>query len=1103
MAPAASSQTLTTGEITGSVLDPAGRLVIGANVQLKSTDTGESRAVLSGASGVYRFALVQPGTYEISGSTEALKSNTGRVTAAVAQVGVLDLHLAPEEVRSVVVVTDAATLLNKDNANSVYALSTRQLEFLPLAGEDLVGVAYTAPGVVVSSHNNGGAYGSFSSLGRGSVSNLITVNGTDEMDPYLNVNNAGTSGMLLGANEVREASVIQSAMEGQYGRQAGAQVTYVTKSGTNSYHGNLVYGYNGSRLNANDFFANASGIARPHAVANQYASSLGGRIVKDRLFFFADTEGLRFALPAALSPVATPSPALQSFALSTVQPSQVVLYQRMFDLYNSAPGHEHAVPVTTGNGPLQDSSGKLGCGRFTGTPTGAGGVFGTDVPCVQTWLIHTPSELSEWLFSTRLDYNIGKNQRIFVRFKTDQGSWPAYTSPISPAFDGVLTRPDYEGQVNHTFVITPHLVNSFIGSFTYNNNVYADADPAAALRAFPFRMNIRSDGGTNSTQISSMGAQPFYPQGRRASQYQIIEDVSFHSGRHTLKGGLNYRYNPETDLEFANFLNGVFNFYRVDEFVRGAISGANPSFFTQNFASSPVQHLRLYSLGAYFQEEWAVTPDLRMTAAIRMERAGNPSCTNHCFAGLIRPFPDLNQAASVPYNQSIRTGLSRAFYGVEPVVAQPRFSLAYSPAWSRGTVIRVGVGILSDQYPAFIANALGGNAPNVFNATVYTGLMNTGGPGSAPAIAAASATQFASQFASGATLTQLQQAVAPASFSAPGYYAMPSTVKMPKYLEWSLEIQHQLGSSSVMSVRYTGNHGYDIFLPNQNANASADPAFFPHGFAGLPASPPDPRFAAVWQGMENGYSNYGAFIAELRHALGHGIEGHVSYTWSHALDTLSNGGLLNFNYDSVRSDLRLLAYSNADYDVRHNVAGDLIWELPLRLKDRLLNAILGRWSLAAKLSAHTGAPFSVANLGLRGVSAPGLSVLADVVDPEIHRTCGRSAVTTPCFSAGEFAPAATQADLGNLPRNSFRGAGYFNFDAAVFKAFAVRERMRLTIGASAYNALNHPNFLDPNFAMPSPGLGLITGTALNPSGPYGSFGGPSGRALVVNGRFSF
>lgn len=1098
------SQTVTTGEITGTVMDPSGKAVSAATVQLKSADTGESRAIQSNASGVYRFVFVKPGAYEISGSSEGLKSDAGNLVAAVGQVQLLDLHLKLDEPKSVVLVTDGAPLLNTDNANLVYTLSARQLDLLPLPGGDLVAVAYSAPGVVI---NNRYGIGNFVLNGVGSVSNLFTVNGIDDMDAYLNVNNSGTTGLLLGANEIQEASVIQNAFEGQYGRQAGAQVNYVTKSGTNVFHGNMAYSYNGTLLNANDFFANATGTPRPLAIANQYAASLGGPVVRNKLFFFADTEGLWFALPTPNHVAAVPSPALQSYALGRIQPSQVPFYQKMFDLYDRAPGHERAVTVTNGSGPLQDSTGKLGCGKLAGTPTGTGGTFGADVSCALAWDTNASRLTSEWLLSTRVDYDLSANQRVFFRFKTDHGYLPSGHSDISPLFDVISHQPDYEGQVNDTLVVTPRFVNNIIGSVTYNDYLFAVPDLTAAIQAFPVRIQF-NDAVGNGFRMAQVGPPANFPNGRRATQFQMIDDVSYNTGSHSFRAGMNYRYTRETDFGYAGFVSvGKFTLSRLDEFAAGALTGKSSSVFSQNFTTNPVFHLRLYNLGLYIQDQWSLTPHLKLTATIRFDRTGNPYCLNHCFSRFISPFPELTKGLPVPYNNSIETSVGHAFYNIEPVIPQPRVTVAYSPSWSLNTVFRGGIGLFSDLYPAFFASRLGGNPPNVFAPSIRTGLIDADGTGSAPAIAAASANAFSAGFAAGATLAQLQQAVAPAPFGPPQYDSMPGTLRSPKSLQWSLEVQRQFGASNVLSMRYMGNHGYDIFTTNPNVNANADPAFYPNGFVGLPTANPDPRFSVVRQLANSGYANYSGFLVNFRRAFSHGFQGQITYVWSHAVDTVSNGGLAGFSYDSIGgqinpASLRSLNYSNADYDVRHNLTADLIWEAP-HFNSALMDAILGRWSIGTKLSVHTGTPFSVTNSFAHPSGSFGGPVLSDVLDPNVRRVCGHSAIDSPCFNASQFAPAETQADFGNLPRNSFRGPGYFNIDSSLYKTVIRRERMRLVLGASAYNLLNHPNFADPNSDLGSSGLGLIGFTGVNPSSPYGYYGGPSGRAVVVSGKLAF
>lgn len=199
-------------------------------------------------------------------------------------------------------VTSRTEAINTENANLSTTFSSQQVADLPAAGGDLTTVAYAVPGVVMTT---GGGYGNFTSNGLPGTSNLFTINDTDYNDPYLNLNNSGASNNLLGQNEIQEAAVVQNAYSVQYGRQAGAQVNYTTKSGTNELHGNLLWNWNGTALNANSFFNNRDGLPRPAAISNQWGASIGGRA----------TSGV----------VSFPSPQLQQYILSTITPAQAPL----------------------------------------------------------------------------------------------------------------------------------------------------------------------------------------------------------------------------------------------------------------------------------------------------------------------------------------------------------------------------------------------------------------------------------------------------------------------------------------------------------------------------------------------------------------------------------------------------------------------------------------------------------------------------------------------------------------------------------------------------------------------------------------------------------
>ncbi len=257
------------------------------------------------------------------------------------------------------------------------------------------------------------------------------------MDPYLNLNNSGASNLTLGQNEIQEVSVVQNGYSAQYGRQAGAQVNFITKSGSNAFHGNMLYNYNGSFMNANDFFNNETGTPRGRAISNQYGALLSGPIMKNKLFFLVDTEGLRYVLPSS-GVVSLPSAALQSYVLSHVSAAQQSRsIRRLSRCITQLPVPIARVPVGNGDGQLDDSNGALGCGGLAGTPTGVGnGVFGTNVSCANAFGTNLTNQNSEWLFTSRVDYNINDKNKLFARFKTDHGcSRPTRTSSIRSSTD--------------------------------------------------------------------------------------------------------------------------------------------------------------------------------------------------------------------------------------------------------------------------------------------------------------------------------------------------------------------------------------------------------------------------------------------------------------------------------------------------------------------------------------------------------------------------------------------------------------------------------------------------------------------------------------------
>lgn len=1123
------AQTLTSATVVGTVRDASGAVIPSATVQIRQPETDAVSTTTSESTGQYRFPFLKPGDYEITAKVAGLSAATVRIHLLVGQEQSVDVKLGVQAVQQTVEVESSSGLLQTENGNSLSDYNLHYVENTPVNGGDITNVAFSTPGVRV---NVGGGNNNFNVNGLPFSSVLFTYNGADIVEPYGNNNKSGSSNNTLGQNDVAEASVITNAYSAQYGRMAGAQVNYISKSGTNQFHGNLAENYNGDILNANDYFSNATGTPRGRAVANQYAGSVGGPILKDRLSFFFNYEGLRYALPTN-QVVSIPSPALQAYVLANVPASSLGYYKQLFSLYNNAPGLSRAVAVTNGSGQLQDGTGNQGCGKnngLSGSPVvGSGGTtFGGagGVSCAVAFVSTASSVNTEYLTSLRVDYNINTNQKLYFRVSRDAGVQASGTSPINPLFSGISPQPWVIPQLNYTYVITPRIVNNFILNGNYYSAIfYGSSNFAAAQKLLPLSFTNSAgtgftDGGAGNAGFQNIG--PAAPEGRRGQQLGIIDDVSWEHGRHTIQFGVNNRNNRITSTaNQTGTIIGDYNFGSVSDFAHGNIADSNNyNSFTQSFPLIPTVHLRVDSLGFYGQDEWKVLKNLNLTYGARFEYQGNPWCKENCYSRTNTEFlaNGYQTGLTVPYNATLQTGIQKDFKAFEGVIVEPRAAAAWSPLGEGKTVLRGGVGLFANTIPANIAANVYGNPPNKFAPKVTNGIVGLSSDvGASQASAVASNTAFQSGFSAGDTLKQLQTAVpAGVTFSTPTLYVNPNNYHTIKTLEWSLELEQPLTRHDVVTFSYAGNHGYDEPLANTAANGWAA-----NGFGGLPTAIPDPRFSTVTQIFVNGYSNYNGLTVQERHSFAGGLQGQASYTWSKALQlgpgagtTGASGAIYNptlYALNGSPSTGRITDnYGPTSFDTRDNFTGDLVYTTPT-LNQALLKRTLSGWKLGGKIYLYSGRPFTVTDSGISATNVFSSSfsgtVLADTTNPSvvgIH--CGKSAVHTPCISSSDFATATTQAGWGNTKPNSFYGPGFFSISSQLAKEITVTEHTRFEVGADAYNLLNHPNFGLPNSDVnKGQTLGTITTDVSVPTSIYGTGQGAivSGRVLVVFGKFYF
>jgi hypothetical protein len=1141
--PSASAQSLISGDIAGIITDSSGAAIVGASIMVTNTGTGAAKTVTSGAAGDYRVGLLQPGTYTVSVTAPNFQTTQSSTAVSVGQTAEVNISLSlARGTTTVQVLANTVPLLQPENSDLATTITEEQVQNLPNPGGDITYYINLSPGVVMNTQMH---YGNSSAFGLPATSNNFTVNGAEDNDPFLNLNNSGPSNLLLGSNDVDEVNIVANAYSAQYGALGGVQENITTRSGTNAFHGNATYYWTNSDMNANDWFNDNTGAPEPYANANQWGAGGGGPIKKDKAFFFVNYEGLRFVtspvdptfLPSALyqsNPAGTYGPQTVSGNAAYVVTNPSVLgndgncdnnssflyfngnaaecgfYKKMFALYNGAPRAASAIgSASTGSGGCSPTATlnnqPSGCQDLNpGTDT----IF-TSFPTSEfysNYLQEGPkNHLYENLFTARADFKFSSNDSAFVHFKYDHGLQPTYVDPINPVFNAQSDQPDYEGQMEETHTFTPNLVNQFILSGTWYSAYFLSDNQSAALSAFPYDMEL-VDGS-----FSNMGNNELaWPEGRDVTQYQINDDVSWTRGKHTASFGMLFKRDDVTDADLgilnvplgAQFGPAEGAFGGLDLFAAGIMLEG-----VENFPQHKEVPIRLYNIGFYAQDQWKVLSNFQITAGVRVEHNSNPVCVIDCFAHLLDSYNNVTATLDTPYNSVLKSGLRTAFDNMQKFTIDPRVGFTYSPPGHDHTVIRGGFGLFTDIFPATIADSLLNNAPlnpefiNLFS------LADPSQPGNFISALAQTNAAFVAGYPAGDSANML--AAANPNFTVPSLFNADKNIHYPTYEEFSLQWQQQIGRHDSFQVGYVGNHGYHEPIEDVGVNM--------YGFGGAPSAPALPAFGSVTEVQSEASSNYNGVIASVKHESKYATAT-LNYSWSHALDEISNGGILAFGFNSINPvdpfNLALQNYGNADYDIRQNMNGSYLLHVPYFGGPKILTDL---WQMGGTVFLHSGFPFSVTDNALSGALAgqndPGPIYAAPVPGAKIPSSCGKSATVTACFGPPISTPLATGAEFmaptafGGQRRNQFHGPGYFSTDFNLLKGFHLpgSESNLFQIGAQAYNILNHINFAQPTYDASNPSFGLIQSDVSPATSVYGSFLGADAapRILQLKAKLTF
>lgn len=1130
----------TTSAIAGAVMDPHGGAVSAAKVTIVSTDNGATRSVMSDDAGRFNFPQLKPGLYSVNVQAEGFAAQTNQaVSSSLGQKQTVNFTLQLATAREGVTVTSEAPLVTPENPNTSTTLNARSLENLPNPGGDMTYPLQFAAGALINTAGSGNdfvggtnGYGNVQFNGLPSLSNGYIVDGLETNDPLTNLNSGLSTNLVLGLNSIAEVTVNTLSYSVDQGRYGASQINYVTKSGSNQFHGNLYELWNGSRFNAANFFTNAiPGSHQPRSTLNHFGGSLSGPIRHNKLFFFVDSEWVRLALPI-VSATTVPTPVFQTYVLqqlplggtdavtgSTYKPAPqlVPFYQKMFSLYRGTAG----TPLSV-----------LGC-PFSSDGSRAAGVPPNGNGCANRQSVSQSSTDHEQVQTARIDYNVNERNTTWYRLQYDDGLQAAYTDPINPLFNAVSPQPLYSFAAGYSHVFSQRLVNYFNPAFSWYESLFGPSDLKSTLDAFPIVLQGSGAGAPFSTMG---GLNNTWVQGRRAARFFLNDNLAWTMGAHELRFGTNTRIFRLNDYNFGQGAVPLVNYTTLPQFVHGVASTVSKTFPLAN--SQPYNYL---NLDLYAQDTWKVTPRLTWTFGIRATHNSNPRNPHNAVARLAGSFGSIKHDVSQPLKAAIQTGLGDIFQATPLAIVQPRTAIAWQIAPK--TVLRTGFGMFSDLLPGSVVDLVGVNPP--YSQTFQGGLLGTvGGAAIAPGVpdSAIDATIRANQvFKAGFGQGQLSCATGHAN---PGTCLQPvamtavpdETLRAPYFMQWSFGLERQIGNSTNLRGQYVGtravNQPYTTQVNGYQTVCQGCFAPFPFG------EPADARFGTVTQLNTGANSHYNGLQLTGATRLGRGVQAQANYTWSHCIDTVSNGGFLPFSAGGMTSPIPgnlQRSRGPCDYDVRHNIAASYVYELPVKTRQRILGHVLNGWQVSGSAFWHSGVPFSVMSApysadGNGIVNGSGPQFASVVPGVPLYRHDPIPGITQP-GTIQWLNPAAfvstvdpstgacvggdnpKNCQFGNLGRNALRGPNFAWSDLYLSKRFVVSERLKLRIDGQFFNLFNHPNFGLPVLGYagipgkPSTqtGFGALTYTTSPPTGLLGvGLGGDSApRMIAFQARLEF
>ncbi|MGB7135099.1 MAG: TonB-dependent receptor [Acidobacteriaceae bacterium] len=1090
---AALGQATNSGDIRGTVTDATGAVIPGATVTVLDINTGVSKRLVTDSAGLYDTSSIVNGTYKVTFEMPGFKELVrGPVTVLVGFTTV-NAQLTVGATSQQVTVTEDVPLLQTETGSQQTTLTADVLQQMPQVGQDWENFTILIPG---ASGNTANGQGEGANPGQ-----WVSVNGNL---PYSNILADGSSTTLPQSTNsdvsifetVAELQISDSAMSAQYGT-GGFVFNQISKSGTNKFHGAAYEYLQNDALNAQGYgFGNT--IPVPFLRYNNYGGSIGGPILKNKMFFYFNVD--RTADHGSASGYTTvPTTAMLSGDFT----GQPTIYDPTTQIITQTPsgpvvtrtsfaqeyGNGNRIPA----GMIDSVAQKIAALYPTPASHSSVGEFvpGTVVGGVDTSNYHY-SYLTENPFNKyfgRLDYDISPENRLTLSDtqRDNPGEDPyIYTCPVSCQLFDVDSN---NAQISDVWNISTSTINEARIGFTAQ---YSDYTPGSLNDNYPQTLGLQFAKANLFPSISISGNNccdapgPTTNADYKQNVFDFSDVVTMIRGRHVLHFGGEFLVQRRDGTGWGN-INAAsvsFNGSYTQSTVGDSTSGIAFADFllgqvqSWSAAVTPGYGARMKQPEAFIQDDFKLRPNLTLNLGLRYQASTGVSEVKNNVTTFDPTV--MNPVTSSPgalwYATTAANG-RKDLIAPQYNILLPRAGFAWLPL--HDTTLRGGIGLYAYPYD------LDQNGGGLGSAFAARGSLSDQTNGITPVVLLSS---------SGSQLPYGTPNNNAGAFPGQGINYTDYNSPMSKSLQWNLSAERAFSTNMAVEVAYVGNHGYDLFFPVDLNQVPASEL----GPNDNPTDRPYPYWGSIFGGKDIGYSNYHSLQASIKKRFTSGLGFDVNYTWAHFLDTQDSGNGGN-NVWMEQTMVPSADYGPSQFDIRDAFKGRAVYLLPIGHGQRFLNnnravdAVIGGWQASGTLVLSTGNPFTPTINGPNNSYSQAGYWYPNVIG---HGTLAQRSIKQWFDPSAFTAPAP--GTFGDMRRNSIYGPGLEVVNLSAGKNFAIWEKVALQIRADANNAFNHPSFGLPNSGLTCSNAGAPCMGAANITSV--SVGG---RTMQLGARLSF